>query len=67
MSVAWGGGYADDGGDVAKHEWKDLGKRGMKLEDVVAKDAQERCNLPSAGLGSGRAGNGSVPGAFPEY
>jgi len=64
MSVAWGG-YGD-GGDVAKHEWKDLGKRGMKLEDVVARDAQERGGLPSAGLGSARAGNGAVPGAFPD-
>jgi len=64
MSVAWGG-YGDDRGDVAKHEWKDLGKRGMKLEDVVARDAQKEHDHSCPPLGGTR--NGSIPGGFPEH
>jgi DDB1- and CUL4-associated factor 11 len=64
MSVAWGG-YGDDRGDVAKHEWKDLGKRGMKLEDVVARDAQKGDDHSCATFGGTR--NGSIPGGFPVH
>jgi len=38
MSVAWGDGY--EGGNVAKHEWKELGKNGMTLEDVVQRQGE---------------------------
>lgn len=50
MSVAWGpGGYDGDGGDVARHEWKGMGKNGMKLEDVVERDAAETGTAPGGG------------------
>lgn len=45
MSVAWGSGNYD-GGSVARHEWKGLGRNGMKLEDVVERDALEATSGP---------------------
>jgi len=45
MSVAWGS-RNYDGGSVARHEWKGLGRNGMKLEDVVERDALEATTRP---------------------
>lgn len=45
MSVAWASGNYD-GGSVARHEWKGLGRNGMKLEDVVERDALEATTAP---------------------
>lgn len=39
LSCYW---HRDDTSSVARHEWKGLGKRGMKLEDVVERDRQVR-------------------------
>jgi len=44
MSVVWGDGH--EGGNVAKHEWKGLGKNGMTLEDVVL---QQEANCETRG------------------
>lgn len=66
MSVAWGGGgYDVSGGDVARHEWKGLGKDGMKLEDVVEKEAVE--GEGNAGRGVRRRQGGVMPGGLARW
>lgn len=57
MSVAWGSGNYD-GGNVAKHEWKGLGRNGMTLEDIVEKERQEATTAP------GRSSS-ILPGSYP--
>lgn len=57
MSVAWGSG-SYDGGNVARHEWKGLGRNGMKLEDVVEKERQTAETAP------GRSSS-VLPGSYP--
>lgn len=57
MSVGWGpGSYESGGGSVARHEWKGLGKNGMKLEDVVEKESLEEKEKSSAK---------TLPGGYP--
>ncbi|KAK0536068.1 hypothetical protein OC842_002106 [Tilletia horrida] len=40
MSTAWDG-ASRSRGSIAKHEWKDFGKRGLSLEDALEKARQE--------------------------
>jgi WD repeat-containing protein 23 len=49
MSVMFeGSGY--DEGNVARHEWKGLGKNGMRLEDVVQRDRMEAADRTGRGF-----------------
>ncbi|KAF8313869.1 WD40 repeat-like protein [Clavulina sp. PMI_390] len=49
MSVAWGSGgmMMGTGGNVARHEWKSLGRNGMnRVEDVVQRQREEETSRP---------------------
>jgi len=65
MSVAWTA-NGSDGGSVARHEWKGMGKNGMSLEDVVERDGLESTEALGRGGGSAAAvEEPNVPGGWP--